>query len=181
VGTFTDVLLIGILVYFAISGFRRGFVHSLVDFLGSIIAIVVAVVYSKRAAVSIGSFFTKNKIPWPQNELIARVVAAVILFVAVELLVRIVSYFLDGVFHLPFLRQINALLGGVLGLCEGGVVVLLACAIMRISLPAQIPIKPSESWQKIGFSRIYQAASSHNPIYMLFKTDRDNEVGWNGK
>ncbi|HBQ46720.1 MAG TPA: colicin V production protein, partial [Ruminococcaceae bacterium] len=35
-GTFVDILLLAVLAGFAISGFRKGFVRSLVGFVGSI-------------------------------------------------------------------------------------------------------------------------------------------------
>ncbi|HEX3017990.1 MAG TPA: CvpA family protein [Caproicibacter sp.] len=179
--TLTDIIMAAVLVIFAISGFRRGFVRSLVDLIGGIVAVAAAVAYSQQFANWLQPFFSKSGSAWMQNRLFARAVAALILFALFEAIIQTIAYLLDHVFHLPVLRQINSLLGGVLGLCKGAVVVLLACAVLRISLPAKIPNNPGQSWQKIGFSRIYQAASVYNPVYMLFQSNLWNEVGRNEK
>lgn len=179
--TLTDIIMVIILAFFAISGFRRGLVRSLVDFIGGIVAVTAAVAYSQQFFNWLQPFFSKSGSAWMQNRLVGRAVAVLILFIAFEVLIQTVAYLLDHVFHLPVLRQINSLLGGVLGLCKGAVVVLLACAVLRVSLPAKIPSKPEQAWQKAGLSRIYQAASAYNPVYMLFQSDLWNEVGKDGK
>lgn len=179
--TFADVIMIVVLLVFAVSGFRRGLVRSIVDLVGGIVALCAAVAYSQQFADWLRTFFGNSSPQWMKNPLLAKALAALILFAVFEALIQTVASLLDHVFHLPGLRQINSLLGGVFGLCKGAVVVLLACAVLRISLPAKIPSQPEQSWQKMAYSRIYQAASAYNPVYMLFQSNLWNEVGRNGK
>ncbi len=179
--TLADLIIILILAAFVVSGFRRGFVRSLVDLVGGIAAIAGAAFYSRQFAAWLQAFSAQSGPTWLRDPLPARAAAVLILFVIFEALIQAAAHVLDHVFHLPVLRQVNSLLGGVLGFCKGAVVVLLACAVLQIALPQPISDEEGQVWQKIGSSRIYQAVSAYNPIYMLFQSDLWNEVSRNEK
>ena len=176
-----DILLGAILVVFTFSGFRRGLVHAVVDLVGSIAAAAAAILYAPRALVWAAPYLNRLKSPLFSGGLMRYVVVVTVLFVVLEVLVHLAAALLDRLFRLPVLRQVNSLLGGVFGFCKGAVVVLLACAVLRLALPVSIPQKPSQEWQKMGFSRIYQAISAHNPLYTLLQTNFWNEVGAHGQ
>lgn len=176
-----DILLGVILIVFTVSGFRRGLAHSIVDLVGSIAAAAAAILYAPRVLVWASPYLDRTKSPLSGSGPMKYVAAVVVLFVVLEILVHLAAVLLDRLFRLPVLRQVNSLLGGVFGFCKGAVVVLLACAVLRLALPVPIPQKPSQEWQKMGFSRIYQAVSAHNPLYTMLQTNFWNEVGAHGQ
>lgn len=179
-GTVVDLLFLAILVVFAVSGFRRGFVRALVEFLGSIAAVVVTAFYSRPLADQLLPWLAKTGQPWLQNPFVAKIVAGALLFAALEAVVQVFARVLDTLFRLPVLRQINALLGGALGLLKGAVVVLLACAALQlVLLPAGLWQKAPEPWREVSLSRIYQYAAARNPLYTMFQTHLWNEAGRN--
>lgn len=57
----------------------------------------------------------------------------IILFILFILLFKLLGRYFLKLFEAPVIRSINALLGGVLGLCEGVLIVLLVIIIIRIS------------------------------------------------
>ncbi len=178
---FADFLLGVVLVVFTVSGFRRGLVHSLVTLVGSIAAAAAAILYAPRALALAAPYAARLKSPLLGSGPVRDILAVVILFFLLEILVHFVAALLDRLFRLPVLRQANSLLGGVFGFCKGAVVVLLACAVLQFALPVSLPVKPSQEWQNMGFSRIYQAVSAHNPLYTLLQTNFWNEVGAHGQ
>lgn len=176
-----DILLVAVLVLFTVSGFRRGIVHSVADLVGSIAAAAAAILYAPRALTLAAPYLNRVKIPLLGSSVARFVVIVVLLFVILEVLVHVLAVLLDRLFRLPVLKQVNSLLGGVFGFCKGAVVVLFACAVLRLALPGFIPLKPSQEWQKMGLSRIYQTVSVHNPLYTMLQTNFWNEVGTHGE
>lgn len=184
-GAFFDVGLCVILLIFVICGFKRGFVRSLIELVGSIVSVVASVMLSQRAAELIHPYlknFIKQEPKLMTVSTLERAVAIVLLFIIIEILIHILANILDRLFRLPVLRQINALLGGAFGLLKGGVVVLLICAVLQLFAPTATEksnLISSENWQKISNSNIYSHIQKHNPVQSLFKTDIWNEVGKN--
>ena len=177
--TFADVAMVLILVIFAISGFRRGFIRSLVDLIGGIAALIAAVIFSQQFTDWARNFLGTSAPKWMSNPILSKVVAVLVLFLLFEALIQTVASLLDHVFRLPGLRQLNALFGGALGFGKGLVVVLLLCASLRMSLPSFTSDMP---WLKQAtFSQIYQTVSGHNPVYDLFQSEFWSEVGKNAK
>ena len=179
--TFADVVMVVLLLLYTVSGFRRGFVRSLVDLLGGIAALIAAVIFSQRFADWVRAFFGNSAPKWMRDPVLSKVLAVIVLFLLFETLIQTVASLLNRIFHLPGLRQINALLGGVLGFGKGAVVVLLLCAVLRVSLPSFSADMPwgQQSLRQVAFSRIYQTVSGYNPVYELFQSDLWNEVGKN--
>ena len=176
-----DILLLAVLVVFTVSGFRRGLVHSVIDLVGSIAAAAAAIFYAPRVLTLAAPYLDRWKSSFWGSGLLGYLVGVAVVFVVREVLVHLAAALLDRLFRLPVLRQVNSLLGGVFGFCKGAVVVLLACAVLRLALPASLPVNPSQAWQKMGFSRIYQAVSAHNPLYTMLQTNFWNEVGAHGQ
>lgn len=181
-GVFTDAAMAVILVLYAVSGFRRGFIRALVDLIGGIIALVAAVLFAKSfAAWALGVFGTSLP-KWAVDPVMSKALAMVILFILFECLIQTVSSVLSHIARLPGLRQVNALLGGVLGFGKGSVVVLLLCAMLRVSLPAAAsPAQQNQPIRQAALSQIYQTVSGNNPVYNLIQSQIWNEVGIYGK
>jgi uncharacterized membrane protein required for colicin V production len=181
-GGFTDAAIAVILVLYAVSGFRRGFIRALIDLLGGIVALVAAVLFAKSFAAWALGLFGPSLPKWAVDPVISKILAMVILFFLFECLIQAIASILNKIARLPGLRQLNALLGGVLGFGKGSVVVLLLCAMLRISLPtAAASTQQNQALHQFALSQIYQTVSDNNPVYNLIQSQIRNEVGFNGK
>jgi membrane protein required for colicin V production len=181
-GVFTDAAMAVILVVYAVSGFRRGFIHALVDLLGGIIALVAAILFAKSFAAWALGLFGASLPSWAVDPVISKILAMVILFILFECLIQTIASILSKIARLPGLKQVNALLGGVLGFGKGSVVVLLLCAMLRMSLPATAASTlQNQTIRQAALSQIYKTVSANNPIYNLMQSQIWNEVGIYGK
>jgi membrane protein required for colicin V production len=181
-GGFTDAAIAVILILYAVSGFRRGFIRALVDLLGGIVALVAAILFAKSFAAWALGFFGPSLPKWAADPVISKILAIVILFILFECLIQTIASILSKIARLPGLRQLNALLGGVLGFGKGSVVVLLLCAMLRISLPtAAASTQQNQTLRQFALSQIYQTVSENNPVYNLIQSQIWNEVGIYGK
>lgn len=176
-----DVILMAALIAFVIAGFRRGFVRSLLELAGYLLALVVSASYSDALAEKLIPALSKVKQLGPLTGVTARILSAVLIFVVLQILVHLFVGLVDQLFRLPVLHQINALLGGILGFAKGCLVLLLICTAARMFLPVAAALKPGGSMQQIGGSRIYQYTYAHNPVYTMFQTDLWSEVSKNEK
>ena len=176
-GTFFDLALLVVLLFFVISGLRRGFVRSLLELVGCIAALVLAVKYAGQFAAAIRPYLEKWLPHLGSSSTLGQVLAAAVLFVALEIVVELIVSAADHLFRLPVLHQINALLGGVFGFLKGVAVLLFICAAARFFIPASPP--EHSVWQQIGGSRIFQYADVKNPVYTFLKSDIWNS-GVNG-
>jgi uncharacterized membrane protein required for colicin V production len=170
VGTILDVAFIIIALSFAAPGYHRGFVRSLVEFVGSIAAVVASGWLANRfiPIVYVSLFQTEsvNTIHYA----LARVVAMVAVYVLLQMLVRLIAGSLDAVCRLPLLHGLNSLLGGAFGLLKGALVVFLLCAVLQLMLPFLTAKYPQITQTEIGKSCIYRYVYVNNPVYKLFQT-----------
>ena len=169
VGTILDVILCVIILCFVISGFRVGLVRSLVELVGYLFAVIASVVLANRLTGVVCTYFFQAK---PVNMLdyaIARVITTAVIFVLLQLLVRLVSNALNTVCSLPILHQVNSLLGGVFGLLKGVLVVFLLCAVLQLMMPLITAKYPNITQKEIGKSCIYRYSYANNPIYKLYQ------------
>jgi membrane protein required for colicin V production len=179
VGMFYDLALLGILLIFIISGLRRGIVRSVIELVGFIAALICSVRLSGSFAALIGPYIVKIFPDFSSNPVLEKILAAAILFIALELLVHVIASVVDRVFQLPVLRQVNALLGGAFGLIKGVVVIFVICSLTRVVVPSGSDFK--SEWQNIRDSRILQYIEEKNPVDALLQTDFWNEVNGNAK
>lgn len=170
-GTILDIILCAIVLCFVIPGFKTGLVRSLVEFIGSIFAIIASIVLANRF-VSIVCFYLFNtKSAEFLDYWIAKIITMVVLFVLLQLLVRLLSHTLDTVCKLPVLHQVNSLLGGVFGLLVGALAVFLICTLLQFALPMILEKYPRIPKQEITQSRIYQYVTVNHPIYKLLQVE----------
>lgn len=118
------VLLGGILI-----GLKRGFILQFIYFAGFIIAYIVAVMYYDNFAPQLRLW-----VPYPQvgdsnpvfsllngdhlEEAYYRAIAFFLLFIGTKIVMQIIGSMLDFVAMLPILKQVNRLLGAILGFVE---------------------------------------------------------------
>ncbi|MBP9869792.1 CvpA family protein [Patescibacteria group bacterium] len=110
------ILLIGLLGFVG-AGAKDGFIHTLGRLVGAVVGFVIARSWSASVTPLLDLFMPAG---------IARVLAFIFIFLLITRLVGFVFKLADGAFKilsiLPFLKSINALLGGILGFFEGVII-----------------------------------------------------------
>lgn len=93
-----------------------------------------------------------------------RVVIAFIMFLVFSILLGVVTHALGKVFRLPLLRQIDGLLGGVVGLLQGIVCCVLLCLLLQWMVGSNPD--PSGQWIHDGVSQSFvcQTVSQFLPV-----------------
>lgn len=117
-----DYVLLAILAYFFLWGFKKGLIQAVGSFVGLVIAVVVASRYFDEAAMRFGPYVGLG-----DNENLARIAAFIILLIlvnrAVVLVVAIVAKSYNAMAVVPGMKLGNRLLGAALGLIEGAVAI----------------------------------------------------------
>lgn len=116
-----DYILLAILAYFALWGFKQGLIRAVGSFIGLIIAVVVTSRYFEYAAERFAPY-----VGLANNQNLARIVSFVILLVVINRLVifavDIIHRAYNAVAVIPGLKLSNRLLGMALGVIEGATV-----------------------------------------------------------
>ena len=163
-----DLAIIFILAIGFFKGLKRGFILQLFHLVSFIIAYVVANIYYEELAPKLILW-----IPYPKfgdnltlkiltnsgdmETAFYRAVAFVIIFFAVKILFQIIGSMLDFVAHLPVLKQLNILAGGILGFCEVYLVI-----FILLYIGALIPIGFIQD--AMDHSALAKAIVNHTPI-----------------
>ena len=115
-----DIILILILIAFMGRGWRNGFIDSLGELIGAIIAFLAARAWSLPLASPISTFM-------PENPGLARLIAFIVIFLIVVKLIGwifgMVAKLLKIVTSLPLISSANKILGSILGFLTGFVFV----------------------------------------------------------
>lgn len=110
-----DYVLLAILAYFLIWGFRKGFVHAAASIVGIIVAVVLASRYFEQLAD-----FAAPYIRLEDNINLARIIAFIVLLILINrLIVFLAAALLKTLSILPLVGFFNSVLGGIAGLLEG--------------------------------------------------------------
>lgn len=113
-----DIILLICILGFAGAGAKDGFVQTSGRLIGAIIGFVAARAWSMKVAPVLAIIMPFG---W------ARLIAFVIIFIFITQLIGFIFKILDGAFRiisiLPFLKSINALLGGIIGCLEGVLII----------------------------------------------------------
>ena len=116
------------------------------------------------------------KVPPPKGEPEAPLRAMIVdswfdPYVGVVMLVRVVIRAVSAVFHLPILRQINTVLGGVFGLCTGGAVAVLLCLLLQLALPMTKDGLFGITRKQLDDSIVYQTIYRNSPVYSMLSEE----------
>jgi len=116
-----DYVLLAILAYFTLWGFRKGLILAVGSFVGMVLSIVIASRYFDVAADWLAPY-----IGLVNNINLARIVSFIALLIIFNRLVVFGFAILEKMYKtiavLPFMKFGNRLLGGVLGLVEGSII-----------------------------------------------------------
>lgn len=114
--TLFDIILIVIIAGFIFYGLFFGLVHALGGLMGVFAGTIVAGWLFNTIGELIAPIF------WG-NEMLAKVIAFIIIFVLVNRLFGLIFWMVDKVVQflkvIPFLKSINGILGGIFGFLEG--------------------------------------------------------------
>ncbi|MFB7139799.1 CvpA family protein [Gottfriedia sp. NPDC056225] len=116
-----DLIILIIFVLGILTGWRRGFVSSLVRLLGFLLSLYLAYHYYEQTATSLKKLFPMH-INGSQvvnvQGFAYEIIAFALLFIGTRLVITFIGSLVNGIFQLPVLKQMNAFLGGILGFIE---------------------------------------------------------------
>lgn len=110
-----DIIILLIIIGFIWKGVKLGFIESLGGIVGVIFGLLAAGRWWQVVAGSLEPLFS--------NQWLSMILGWVLVFIVVNRLIAFIFWIIDKLFHIvaiiPFLKSINSLLGGLLGLIEG--------------------------------------------------------------
>ena len=125
-----DLLTIVILAVFTYVGCKRGFVKELANTAGWAVSLLIAYLVSSPVAAIIGNETSTDS---EFVRLVIRVIVFVVVFLAAKLIIRAVGTALNALVNkVPLVSAVNKLLGGVFGVCEGALHVLVLTMVLRL-------------------------------------------------
>lgn len=168
-GILLDVVLAAVMVVSLLLGIKSGVVRSLVGFAGGIFAMAASAVLSGFAADVLCCMVGESHTATPIEYNMIRIVASVILYVALQFLVYLAARALDQMFRLPGLNLVNRTCGALFGALRGAVIAALLCVVLTLALPYMKvdegkPL-PQETLQS---SFLYRQLYEENPVAQLF-------------
>lgn len=136
-----NIIVLLILVFGLLKGWRRGFILQAVRIVGFILAIVVARFFYRDFAPAL-----EDIIPYPEggSEILEvlplestyyHIIAFILLMFISRIAIQILARALNVVAHLPVIHTLNRFLGAVLGLVERFVIVFVVLLILAL-IPA---------------------------------------------
>jgi uncharacterized membrane protein required for colicin V production len=143
-----DLALLIILIFGFFVGLRRGFILQLVHMTGFIISFIIAYIYYDQLAPKLTLWIpfpvldeesTLNMLFEATNldQSYYRVIAFAIIFFAARIVFQIIGSMLDFLAHLPILKQLNIIGGGILGFIETYIILFILLYIAAL-LPIAI-------------------------------------------
>ena len=110
-----DYVLLAILAYFLIWGFRKGFAHAAASIIGIIVAVVLASRYFEELAQIAAPYIRLE-----DNINLARIIVFIALLILINrLIVFLAAALLKTLSILPLVGFFNSVLGAVAGVLEG--------------------------------------------------------------
>lgn len=133
-----DFIFIGILASISFAIYRKGFVEEIFSHLAWIVSSVLSLILAPLFAFKVVSHITKV-----ENEILLYLIAFVSLFILFYLIIRIIGSFVDSIFKLPILKDLNKVLGAMLGLIEGIIIISIVLQLLLLQ-----PFVPIDVWMK---------------------------------
>ena len=141
----TDICIVMALVFFALRGYKKGFVksvYSIVSLIASfaIMAIfggrLIGIIASSPVGMAIGEFLSENisdsVIIEQCSSAIVYFVSSIVMYIAVKFLMKFVLGILNKIAYLPLIRSVNKLLGFAIGFVFGIVWIVIAVNVLNV-------------------------------------------------
>ena len=90
-GLVLDAVFAAIVLCFVVAGYRAGLMRTLVEFVGYLFAVVASVVLAGLVADVLADLFLQARAPSPTEYYFLRVIATAIVFVLLQMLVRMIA------------------------------------------------------------------------------------------
>lgn len=145
---YADVFIVCVILISMLISIRHGFVQESISLGSLLLAFIVAMTYTDRAAEQL-------LMPRIENEQVAHVIAGVGLFVATVLSGAAVNYIVSSFFKRGPLRSADRMLGAMFGMARGLLI------IMVLIIGLAMTDTPSERWWSASqlISRIQPASA----------------------
>ena len=121
--TLLDIIISAVLLFFAISGYRRGLIKQVSVVFGLLVAVVFALEFYPGLEAILKPYLQFS-------EPVIQVISFAIILVLVNLLIQMIANALKNLMDIIFLDPVDRIAGSVLGLIKGGVIVYLVVALM---------------------------------------------------
>ena len=116
-----DIIISSIILYFAITGFRHGFIYEI----SKIVSMIGGFVFAHKFYLDIMPFGE----PYIQNDNVLLIISYLSIFFAVVIVINLIANFLTKFFDLLLLGWLNRLIGSLLGFIKG---ILIICVIILV-------------------------------------------------
>jgi len=127
-----DILFGIILLFFTITGFRRGFISEIARLTSLFASCYVASKYYYTLTPIIGQYFVNDKI--------TQVAAFLTLLITTIIIINILSSIIQRIFEFIYLGWLNRLIGSLIGFIKGLIVISIIIFCMEI-LPEETIVK----------------------------------------
>jgi len=149
-----DALVILIIIVMAIVGFKRGLIHSVVSFVGTILVVVLAFVFKNYVSIimyenlpffKFNGFFKNISVI---NILFYEVIAFLIVLIVLEILLKIfikVSKLIERIFKATIILSIpSKIAGAIFGIVEGYIISFVFLYVFSLSVFNIVEMKDSK-------------------------------------
>jgi len=163
-----DIVIMLILVFFFVSGMRRGLIRQALDILGIVIAFIGAFYLARYLA----AYFTESI---ELNYTISLVISAVVIFIGILLLFHALGLLFQKVAEITLLGSVDKLGGGLFGAFKGVLLVsLLLVVALNIPLPEkaqnELRTRPLSSAIHPVLPSVFDFVFSHSPSSLDFES-----------
>lgn len=176
-----DLFVIGIVLLFAFLGAKRGFTHSVLSLLNKIVSLIVALIFAKpfasvlletplaTLAENIVAPISTSDITLLADSAISSTLqwwlliafSFIIIFIVAFFAFKLLQAFADAITSLPVLKQIDSLLGFILGVASCLLVIYILLGILSIFQDTTIL---TSTFEKINNSNITKFLYDNNLI-----------------
>ena len=169
-----DLILLLIVLMFVLINSKRGAIKSLmklISFFGSaVLSIILFPLIQQTKSYKIileyaEMFLQKQGVQFFSDQVASMVVGiilAVILYLVSKLFLSLMSVLLDGIVHLPLLKQINHLTGALIGLAEAAVLIFGSLMFLRLIGASDLSV-----YRWIENSVLTRLFYEYNPLMLI--------------
>lgn len=186
-----DYILIGILIICALVGFKKGFIPTIVAFIGTILVIILAyylknpissILYNNLPFIKLGGLASGiSVINILVYEGISYIITLIVLSIILGIIVKISGLFNKLVSSTVVIRFGSRILGFLCGIIEGFVIIFIISFLLNIIIPSSSLIQNSKYLKEVlnktpFLSDItHNTTSSVNEIQSILKNNSNKE------
>jgi membrane protein required for colicin V production len=144
-----DLIILIPVVWLCVRGFSKGLIIELASLIGLVLGILAAHYYASSVEDFIKDYFTFN-------EHTLRVIAYILIVLAVVLVVYLIGKAIEGMINLVAMGWLNKLLGAIIGLAKGIVLVGIIFFVIEKADPNNRVIKPQVKEKSMFYQPVMQ-------------------------